>query len=70
MKTSIRDFLEADKEFMDGNGLSDPQLKVLLERYTDIYEGLQLLGPTFKLAANEVWRRLDRLTSYQRARSE
>ena len=56
-------------KFDVGDGLSDGELSPLLNFYTVTSENIQALGPEFALARNELYRRLDRLTSYEYARN-
>lgn len=51
-----------------GDGLTKQDLQCALEFYKDAAETLRLLGPSFKLAWQDVLRTLDRLQYFDAAR--
>ncbi len=51
-----------------GDGITGPELQCALEFYKNAVETLRLLGPSFKLARQDVYCTLDRLEYFDRAR--
>ena len=56
-------------KFDIGDGLSDGELSLLLNFYKVTSENIQALGPEFALARMELYRRYERLLSYEHARN-
>ena len=51
-----------------GDGLTNQELQCALDFYREAAETLRLLGPSFKLARQDVFGTLDRLEHFDRAR--
>lgn len=62
------EFVQANKKFLDGNGLTDQELNGLIARYEPLATGLFLLGPHFHLTWHETFTRLRLLQGFRAAR--
>jgi hypothetical protein len=58
------------KKYCSGEEISDEELQAGIEFFKHLEEDLRVLGPEFRLAANEVSRVLDSLESFARARAD
>jgi len=63
-------FKEADEKFIQGDGISDEELQLLLEFYRPLAAKLKLLGPHFHLAWRECLSRTVTLIGFARSRAE
>lgn len=57
------------EKIASGDGLNDFQLDKAIEFYTQMEQGLRLLGPHYHLAWVPVMHTLDALQGYKRARA-
>ena len=70
MNTTCVDFQVANQKFLDGDGIDDSELGLLLRTYRAILSMSECLGPEFRLYNNELRNRMYTLESYERARKE
>jgi len=63
-------FTPVHDKFLNGDGIADAELKLLLLFYKDLTDRMELLGREFTLSRNEIRNRYDLLKTFQRVRQE
>ena len=59
---------ECYEKLLNGDSLSNEELKMLLDAFRAAYRSCALLGPRFELCANEALKRIIQLTDFTIAR--